>query len=596
MVPAVSDMRFAYIDSNGNEVPIPSVDALALRIELGAISEDTQLYDAQADEWGPAHTHEIYHSLSRSTGSDSFVAPPPAAPPPAPRATEAPPTPPSSGTGDSAGAAGGATDEVGQEPQPESVGAPEAGPVTAADLGLTLAEPTTPLEPTSPSEPTSPPGPEEPGADGSDFGLDLAPAQPAPEPSDVSGPGREGPEGAVELSELGPDEEEGPSFDFGAMDGGLDFDESFEEDDGAPAMDFGSTVADTVEGFGEDALSSPADMGLETSSPFDAGGFDPVSGGLELEPPMSDFTPGDPPSWMEDVGPAEDEDVLDLSSVGTTAEHAPPRAHRAPDDRPSPPRRRPRRSLTGPLVGAVVIVAGGVGAYAAWPLISARFAASGEPEVQPVIMPPISAELMPDMRAAGEAALAAAFGEVRRDWVAAGGLEAPPQDWLAGLYLANASGYGGVEAFWSGMRDYLDGVRAIDLAVFDEAYRAEMTNRGVTEEDAAAMRERADSGFVAAAEAREATLLQVEALIDAAIRLHRFLEANEANIEHAPASAVTTDPVLEVSPATEEIGTAMGDLIDDVTAALAALDYREQVSAAGIWSTVLSRVQESGIQ
>jgi hypothetical protein len=51
-----------------------------------------------------------------------------------------------------------------------------------------------------------------------------------------------------------------------------------------------------------------------------------------------------------------------------------------------------------------------------------------------------------------------------------------------------------------------------------------------------------------------------------------------------------------VSPATEEIGTAMGDLIDDVTAALAALDYREQVSAAGIWSTVLSRVQESGIQ
>ena len=43
-------MRFAYIDSNGNEVPIPSVDALALRIELGAITEETELYDAQADE------------------------------------------------------------------------------------------------------------------------------------------------------------------------------------------------------------------------------------------------------------------------------------------------------------------------------------------------------------------------------------------------------------------------------------------------------------------------------------------------------------------------------------------------------------------
>lgn len=42
-------MRFAYIDSQGNEVSIPSVDALALRIELGAIGPHTELYDAQAD-------------------------------------------------------------------------------------------------------------------------------------------------------------------------------------------------------------------------------------------------------------------------------------------------------------------------------------------------------------------------------------------------------------------------------------------------------------------------------------------------------------------------------------------------------------------
>ena len=61
-------MRFAYIDSNGNEVPIPSVDALALRIELGAIKDDTELYDAHADQWGPAHPHEIFHTLSRSAG------------------------------------------------------------------------------------------------------------------------------------------------------------------------------------------------------------------------------------------------------------------------------------------------------------------------------------------------------------------------------------------------------------------------------------------------------------------------------------------------------------------------------------------------
>jgi hypothetical protein len=77
-------MRFAYMDSQGNEVTIPSVDALALRIELGAISADTELYDAQADRWGPAHTHDIFHTLSRDAEEEGFVAPPPAMAPPTP--------------------------------------------------------------------------------------------------------------------------------------------------------------------------------------------------------------------------------------------------------------------------------------------------------------------------------------------------------------------------------------------------------------------------------------------------------------------------------------------------------------------------------
>ncbi len=86
-------MRFAYIDSQGNEVAIPSVEALGLRIELGAIGPDTELYDAQAERWGPAHTHEIYHTLSRdSSDEDGFVAPPPpVAPPPSAEEPVAPP-------------------------------------------------------------------------------------------------------------------------------------------------------------------------------------------------------------------------------------------------------------------------------------------------------------------------------------------------------------------------------------------------------------------------------------------------------------------------------------------------------------------------
>ena len=91
-------MRFLYIDSQGKEVPIPTVEALALRIELGAITEETRLYDAAADRWAPAGEQEIFRSLARELvdKSGGFVAPPPPAPaappldPPPPPVAETP--------------------------------------------------------------------------------------------------------------------------------------------------------------------------------------------------------------------------------------------------------------------------------------------------------------------------------------------------------------------------------------------------------------------------------------------------------------------------------------------------------------------------
>ena len=94
-------MRFVYIDSQGKEVPIPTVEALALRIELGAITEATRFYDAAADRWAPAGEHEIFRSLTRELEDKSggFVAPPPgtsvSSPPDSTAApvAEPPPTP-----------------------------------------------------------------------------------------------------------------------------------------------------------------------------------------------------------------------------------------------------------------------------------------------------------------------------------------------------------------------------------------------------------------------------------------------------------------------------------------------------------------------
>ncbi len=172
----------------------------------------------------------------------------------------------------------------------------------------------------------------------------------------------------------------------------------------------------------------------------------------------------------------------------------------------------------------------------------------------------------------------------------------PSPDWLAGVYLANATQFEDVETFWRGARDVLVGLRAIDGRIFHANYERSMATAGVSAENRALLLERADSGFVAAAGGRDETYALVDELIDAALGLHDFLIANEQNIEYTPASTITSDPVLEARPSTPEIREAMEDRIDRVTDALDDLDYLALVTADGLWAAVLTRVQEVGIQ
>ena len=141
-------MRFAYIDSHGNEISIPSVDALALRIELGAILADTELHDAQADRWGPAHTHDIFHTLSRDAGEEGFVAPPPAMAQ-QPPATESPSAEGAESEADAglddldfslADAGGTDFGEVGSDPAPEVADEPSGDGADEEDGGFDLGD------------------------------------------------------------------------------------------------------------------------------------------------------------------------------------------------------------------------------------------------------------------------------------------------------------------------------------------------------------------------------------------------------------------------------------------------------------------------
>ena len=475
-------MRFAYIDSNGNEVPIPSVDALALRIELGAIIDDSQLYDAAADQWAPANSHEIYHTLRRlAVDDEGFVAPSPVA----------------AATVVSTPASAVEDDPMGVEQTPERVEAEsDFKPVTALEEDLGDAQ-----------------------------GLTLAEASP-----EVHG-------GSLPDLDLDPAETDGETEELTLLDG----DESLEG------------VGDLGPGGGEPVPAFSDGMELETSMEFGGeGGSDTGSNG-----------------------------GLDRRSV---------------KDKPSPPKHRKRRNLAGPLVGGVGLLAFSVGGYAAWPVISERLAALGEPDTPVVMIPDLAPELMTEMQSAADAALAASFSSIVSSWNAQTRVDAPGTDWPGGSYMANASQYGMVEDFWNDMSDLLGAARDISLADFDAALFAELSVQGISGADALAIRERADSGYVAAAPARRATWDRFAAVVDASLAMHQFAVANEDGIGFVPASTATTNPVLEIHAVTPEISAALEDILGAVVDALADLGYRQLVSSAGLRRHLLTELQGSGIQ
>jgi hypothetical protein len=56
--------RFLYLDKNGDETKVESLDELRQRVADREIDEDTLLYDARTREWSPARVHTAYRSVA----------------------------------------------------------------------------------------------------------------------------------------------------------------------------------------------------------------------------------------------------------------------------------------------------------------------------------------------------------------------------------------------------------------------------------------------------------------------------------------------------------------------------------------------------
>ena len=339
-------------------------------------------------------------------------------------------------------------------------------------------------------------------------------------------------------------------------------------------------------------------MTIETPMQFGAGAG---AGDLQLEEPMSAFQPDSPPGWMEQ-GPQGG--VMDFSPVPEAEPEAPPapaaasppRERRSPRDRPSTPKFKSQRSLSVPIVLVVLLLALGVGGYSAWPLIRERLSRPAAPVRPAVVMPSIPAELLPRMRTLAEGAFADAIAEVDANTTAEGAAVEPDQQWLAGNYLANAGQFASVEAFWTGIEEFMRGVRAAEWQLYHDKLVARAEAEGIAADTAAMIVERADSGFVAAEAMRAGAYTTMDELVDAALGLHDFLVANEANIEYRPATTSTADPILEAVPNSSAIGDQMLEMVDRITEALAELGSLDRVTRERLTTALVTRLQQTGIQ
>lgn len=69
------EFRFVFRDPEGNEVGVPTAGHLASQVEMGAVHEDTPLFDTITGEWSPARDHPVFRlileELDRPLGKTS---------------------------------------------------------------------------------------------------------------------------------------------------------------------------------------------------------------------------------------------------------------------------------------------------------------------------------------------------------------------------------------------------------------------------------------------------------------------------------------------------------------------------------------------
>lgn len=554
-------MRFRYIDEKGREVDLQTVEALAARIQLGAVHETSRLYDAVADKWAPAGEHELFKQLkneSEAKGKGPSM--------PSPLLGEV--------SNDDPGLRVSQSGE-GLPPDPASPGAPPAGQAEQpTPEPLDLVDPDEPVAGPAAEPPTVDPGPV-PGM--GEIGSHLSDAwepldddvELAPSGTDEEGgakdAGSEAPDlpgfgDADALAKDGLDPEVSPPLDGLVLSGGF---EPASDDGGSPEED---EEEESLEGL----ESGPSEGDARSLS-----GAAAMPGWAAAPPPLTDFGPDDASAGGGGAPPSQAEVAAEEEFLVRTASDARKSAARArAEDRMEVQGRpkRKRRRVSSPVPFRVLLLAALLAVVAsAVTLLILRDpealsnltigerAPAEAPTVSPARARPAMAELTPDQSAALAAGIQTGVTEalalLDSLGVQAGVGNGPPRQWLRGIYLANASDFPSVIRHWDAHRGFVAAASGVIVPRFRDATVDAIDARGFSRTEAEALYDEGGHWVAPIEWQLDDLLVGLGDLAIAALDLHDYLVSVEDRIRYDPFedSSVPVDPVVEAIPLDEQV-------------------------------------------
>ncbi|NNF27426.1 MAG: hypothetical protein HKN73_09420, partial [Gemmatimonadetes bacterium] len=523
-------MRFAFMDEQGRQVHVASMEDLAQHVRQGDVGDDTELYDALEDRWAPAREHPMYVSArdaaqgpgqapGASSASGTPASPPVAAAPPGPSTrpthSRAPAPDPSTSGGATAEDEAALSRDWSSALKDEFLGAvPGPGPAG--------------------------PGPAQPAAEGSPGGREnQEPLEPTSFTHDILNSqdlddARGGPRTKGDMETVA-----GASNVFSGLDAVVT----------RPPPPEGSIFEDP---------GRADDRGMEFEE------FMPSpQAGPSAPPPARPNAPG--PS-LDDEG---DEDFFLIEDPSLSEEAA---------EGPTVKRGRSRGTGKKMLKAVVALASFALLMSVAVPRLveigSAFMATRGTDEGPVEPGDGLSDQLKTEaffLAARAQEDAFASLDSIRRNL----GVEAsPPGAWMEGIYFAHASRYPAAQSYWERYGSYMRyGQRELP-ALFESAFRRQVSASAIVPSAQEDVIELVMTDFESRVPTMSGAFQDLIGLADAALELHAFLVLKEDEIEYTPftRSGVSRDPIVEAVPATEQTRVDFWNRLEQVTDRLEALD------------------------